>query len=248
MLDELPFPGGFPFNEEKDALSRDGGQDDVVMLQQLVRQCFLQYEALIDVMIIIKMEDEDPVRLFPEIKELPVVLPVFRPIGLSRKIILEELFLGDGKDPVQALLDFLIDLLLLLFFIKSLYDLFKGLLYLLFVARLQKIVLDVIFHDAFGIFKLIIAREDDEPDMGVDGMHLLDELDPVHPWHLDIGNDDIDGVFPDPLVGHHPIMGLVRQFRSALSPADEGCDPLQDIQFIICNQYAIHVLHLRYKV
>ena len=64
------------------------------------------------------------------------------------------------------------------------------------IDRLRDIVHGSELHGVHSRFYRAVCRHHDDVDLGIDFFYLLQDLDPVHPRHLEIEEEEIEMVFP----------------------------------------------------
>ncbi len=63
-------------------------------------------------------------------------------------------------------------------------------------------------HGIHGRFDRPVGGDDDDVDLGVDPLHRLEDLHPVHPGHLVVEQKQVVMAFPDPLHRLFAVFGL----------------------------------------
>ncbi|MNJ02464.1 hypothetical protein D3C73_1624280 [compost metagenome] len=68
-------------------------------------------------------------------------------------------------------------------------------------------MLDAITHGFAHIFILVIAGKNDKYGIVPFFLYFSDQLKPAHPWHFDIGDDNIRHLFIYPIQRFESVLG-----------------------------------------
>ena len=104
---------------------------------------------------------------------------------------------------------------------------------LILVDGLQDIVGNAQLDRSLGIGEVPIAAYHDKSAIGVCLPHGPNHIQSIHPWHLDVRDDDIDMLSLH--MFHHigPVVIFRRERKAQLFPVDEILQQVSDMQFII---------------
>ena len=115
---------------------------------------------------------------------------------------------------------------------------------LLLLEGLEQIVLHAVFQRVLGIFKFPVSADDDEMQLGLEGLGPLDQFDAVAAGHPDVRDQQMRLLFPHQLQCPQSIVGGACDLVAKRLPVDQLLHQQDHLVFVIGQNDPQHPQHL----
>ena len=109
---------------------------------------------------------------------------------------------------------------------------------------LEQIVLHAVFQRVLGIFKFPVSADDDEMQLGLEGLGPLDQFDAVAAGHPDVRDQQMRLLFPHQLQCPQSIVGGACDLVAKRLPVDQLLHQQDHLVFVIGQNDPQHPQHL----